>query len=321
MNDKISVVVPVYMGEAFVEELHRRVRSAVLSVTNDWELILVNDAGPDKAWEKIAALCDKDPAVRGVNLSRNFGQHAAIMAGLSVASGDRVVVMDCDLQDVPEDIPALVDAMAQKQVNAVLGRRVDRKDPFFKRLSSILFGKVYGYLTDAKLDSAIANFGVYDRRVIDAVLSMGDAHKNFSLFVRWVGFKTAAVPVTHAARTSGKSSYTFRKLTRFAFDSILSFSDKPLRLMVGTGFFIATVSFLIGLFFLILGLFGQYGVLGYASLIVSIWFFAGIQLFFLGVVGVYISKTFNQTKDRPIFIIDQILNDSKAQGAPEYFER
>lgn len=315
MNEKISVVVPVYMGEAFVEELYQRVRGAVLSVTNDWELILVNDASPDNVWEKIAALCAKDPSVTGINLSRNFGQHAAIMAGLRAAVGDRVVVMDCDLQDVPEDIPALASALAANKVNAVLGRRVHRKDPFFKRLSSKLFGKVYGYLTDAKLDSAVANFGIYDRKVIDAVLSMRDAHKNFPLFVRWVGFKTAAIPVTHAARMSGRSSYTFRKLVRFAFDSILSFSDKPLRLMVGSGFLIALVSFLIGLFFLILGLFGRYGVLGYASLIVSIWFFAGVQLFFLGVVGIYISKTFNQTKDRPIYIIAETLNGSKKRGS------
>lgn len=308
MNDKISVVVPVYMGEAFVDELYERVRAAVLSITGDWELILVNDASPDGAWKKIEAICAKDRSVIGINLSRNFGQHAAITAGLAAASGGRIVVMDCDLQDVPEDIPALVGALKERNADAVLGRRVVRKDSFFKRLSSSLFASVYGYLTDAKLDAAIANFGAYNRKVVNAVLSMRDAHKNFPLFVRWVGFKTAAIPVTHAARPSGKSSYSFRKLVRFAFDSILSFSDKPLRLMVFWGFSLASFSFLVGLCFFLLGLFGRFNVLGYASLIVSIWFFAGVQLFFLGVVGIYISKTFNQTKERPIYIVERTLN-------------
>lgn len=316
IGDKISVVVPVYYGEVFLEELCLRVERAVLSCAASCEIILVNDASPDGSWRLIQKLCAAYPFVKGVNLSRNFGQHYAITAGLTYVTGDWVVVMDCDLQDVPEEIPNLYRSAVETDSDTVFARRMNRQDRLLKRLSSKAFAAIYGYLTDSKLDSSIANYGIFRRKVIDSVLRLPESIRNFPLFVRWVGYRQTAIPVTHAARSEGKSSYTLGKLMRLAFDTILTFSDKPLRIMVTAGLAISLMAFVVFIVFLLMGIFGRFGVLGYASMIVSIWFLAGVQIFFLGMVGVYVSKTFNQTKGRPVFIVSETVGfDENSENA------
>ena len=295
------------MGEDFLQELYERTRAAVRTLTPDWELILVNDASPDSSWEKIKDLCRQDQKVKGINLSRNFGQHYAITAGLNRVSGDWIVVMDCDLQDVPEEIIPLF-KKAMEGYDSVCAQRVLRHDSFFKRLSSKLFNKIFSFMTDTELDSSIANFGIYHRKVIHAILSLGDSIRYFPTMVQWVGFNRCAIPVRHAERKSGKSSYSFRKLCFLAVNTMLAFSDKPLRLFVFIGGFMSIFSLGMAVAYLILSLLKLITVHGFASIIFSIWFLGGIILMSIGVIGVYIGKIFSQVKNRPTFIISEEIN-------------
>lgn len=303
----ISIISPIYMGEKMLDELVKRIKESVSNITSNYEIILVNDCSPDNSWDKIKDICKIDSYVKGLNLSRNFGQHYAITAGLSVASGKWIVVMDCDLQDQPEEIPHLY-RKALEGYDTVLAQRVERKDKFLKRLSSTLFNQVFTYLTDSSKDKTVANFGIYNKKVIAAVLQMGDLVKSFPTEVNWVGFKTAKLPVEHASRASGSSSYTLKKLLAFAFNNMIAFSNKPLRLMVGLGFCIVMLSFLIAAYYLIQYLYGNIEVSGFSTLVISIWLSCGLIIMFLGMVGVYIGKIFDQVKGRPTFIISEKLN-------------
>jgi len=203
-STRLSVVVPVYMGGVFVRELYERVKEIATLSFPDFELILVNDASPDDAWSEISALCKEDFRVKGINLSRNFGQHYAITAGIANVTGEWVVVMDCDLQDAPEEIPRLYNK-ACEGFSVVFAQRIERDDSWLKRTQSYVFHVVFDYLTDRRSDPTVANFGIYHRKVIKAVLEFGDCVKCFPLIVTYVGFKTTYLPVVHNARKSGKS--------------------------------------------------------------------------------------------------------------------
>lgn len=303
----ISIVSPVYRAELIVDKLVAEIISVMTSMNQSFEIILVDDRSPDNGWQTMLQLAKQDSRVKCVRLSRNFGQHPAIMAGLSVAQGDYVVVMDCDMQDQPKEIVKLF-AKALEGYDIVLAQRFNRQDGLLKKLSSTLFSSVYSYLTDTRFDNSVANFGVYSRKVIQEVLNMHDYIKSFPLFTQWVGFTKAYVQVEHAERDSGKTSYTWSKLMSLAFNTIISFSNKPLKLFVKAGLLISTFSFLLGLITIYRYLTGAITVLGYSSLIVSIWFLSGVLITIIGIVGIYIGKIFDQSKNRPSFIIDQRIN-------------
>lgn len=303
----LSVVVPVYLGRAFLRELYERVKKSAESAFPGFELILVNDASPDNAWPEIVALCQEDSRVKGINLSRNFGQHYAVTAGLENASGEWIVVMDCDLQDIPEEIPNLYQK-ACEGYDSVFAQRHDRQDGFFKRLLSWAFYQIFGYLTDTKLDYSVANFGIYRRVVIQAILSMEDGVRYFPTMSQWVGFRKTYLPVTHGERMSGASSYSLLKRLHLATRNIIAFSDKPLKMFIYAGFAMSILSLCIAVLYYSLYLMGHIQVQGYASLILSIWFIGGMLMFSLGVIGVYLGKTFDQVKGRPMFIVAEKLN-------------
>jgi len=303
----LSIVVPVYGCIKSLAPLLERTTKALDNQNIDWELILVNDGSKDDAWKKISELAGLDSRVSGVDLSRNFGQHAAITAGLSLVKGDRIIVMDCDLQDRPEEIPTLY-SKAKEGYEVVLARRHDRKDKFLKKLSSRIFYSFLSWLTDQEYDPAIANFGCYDRKVIEAVLNVGDKARSFPLFVRWVGFKTVTVDVQHEFREFGQTTYTFRKSISFALNSMLSFSDRLLKITAKIGLFISVISGVAALYYFIGAVRGIFEVQGWATLVISIWMLGGINILIVGIVGLYISRIFEQTKDRPIFIIRDIVN-------------
>lgn len=306
-KQRISVVSPIFRGEKMVSELVRRNVDALSGMGVDYEIILVNDASPDNSWQAIEAECKKNPKVKGLNLSRNFGQHYAITAGLSYATGEWIVVMDCDLQDRPEEIPNLY-KKAKEGYDSVLAQRVQRSHGWFKKMGSKCFYKVFSYLTETKQDASVANFGIYNRKVIDAVLSMGDAMRYFPTQIQWVGFKRAYLPIQHDERAEGKSTYNLSRLFRLAFDTIISFSDKPMRLMVKIGLFVTLASFIVGVVFLVRYCLGEIEVLGFTSLIISLWLLGGIIISLIGVVGIYLGKLFEKAKDRPTFIVDDKLN-------------
>ncbi len=307
MKNKLSIVVPVYMGSSFLRELCDRTSRAAAMRFSDWEIILINDASPDNSWDIIRMLCAEDRHIKGVNLSKNFGQHYAITAGLSMADGEWITVMDCDLQDVPEEIIKLYDK-ALDGYDSVFAQRIERKDNLLKRLQSKIFYKFFGWLIDYKLDASVANFGIYNRKVIEAILELGDKTRYFPVMALLVGFRQARCPVEHALRKEGKSSYSLLKLFSLAFNTITGFSTKPLRLMMNGGFICAILSFVLLMVYFMMYALGYIAVLGWATLILSIWFIGGITFFEIGMIGLYLSRVFEQTKQRPSFIVADRLN-------------
>ncbi len=306
-NPHISVVSPVYRAENIVGELVLQLHKSISAITDHYEIILVNDSSPDDSWKKIEEECAKDKRVKGVNLSRNFGQHYAITAGLHYAQGEWVVVMDCDLQDRPDEISNLY-RKAQEGFDSVFAQRIERNDSFFKKTFSKLFYKFFSYLTDTKQDPTVANFGIYHRKVVDAILSMKDQIRFFPTMVQWVGFRKYYLPVQHAERYEGKTSYNFKGLFRLALNNMIAFSDKPLRLTLKIGFLMASLSFIVGVIYFVLNLIGAIKVAGFTTLILSIWFLAGVFMFILGVVGLYVGKVFEKVKERPLFIVQNSTN-------------
>jgi glycosyltransferase involved in cell wall biosynthesis len=299
----ISVVTPVYGCGGSLPELCDRLSAALSPITADFEILLVNDASPDGAWDVIKELAIADGRIRGMNLSRNFGQHFAITAGLDHARGDWVVVMDCDLQHKPEEIPKLY-RKAQEGYDLVVGMRTQRQDSYLKKLGSRLFYRILNYLTDAKVDNRLSNFGIYSRKVIRSITALREQNRAFGLLALWVGFRRAEIGIEHASRPYGASAYTLRRMTSLAVDSILSHSDRPLLLTVKLGLFLSFTSFLYALWILARYFFWATPVEGWSSLIVSIYFTAGLIMGSIGVVGLYVGKIFNEVKGRPLYFID-----------------
>lgn len=307
---KFSVVIPVYKCSETIVELSDRLIKTLSSLSNDFEIIFVNDRSPENEWQLITELALKTDRIKGINLSRNFGQHYAVTAGLEHAQGEWIVVMDGDLQDQPEQIVHLYNK-AQEGYEIVSARRVVRNDKFFKKLFSNFFYKLFGYLTDNHYDSSIANFGIYHKNVIASLLLMKDKIRVFPILLQWVGYNKIGLEVTHNARPSGSSSYTYKKLFHLAFDIIISFSNKPLLLMVKAGLFISVMSIMVGAFYLYKHVTGQILISGFTSIIVSIWFLSGAIMLSLGVLGVYIGKIFDSAKDRPLYIIQNSIGIEK----------
>lgn len=262
----------------------------------------MDDGGPDPAWPRILELAASRPWLKGMKLARNFGQHYAISAGIERATGDVVVVMDCDLQDVPEEIPKLVTAL-NSDVHVALGQRIERQDSILKRLGSWAFFRILSWMTGVSQQHSTANFGAYSRKVIDTINAMPERDRCFPLMVRWAGFPTALVPVEHTSRAEGKSSYTFSKLFRLAVSIILSYSDKPLRLVVRTGLVFSIIAFAMSGFSVFRYLYGDIQVAGFTSIIASIWLVGGMSIFCLGIIGLYLAQLFREAKGRPYYIV------------------
>jgi len=303
---KISVVVPVYGCRACLDELYRRLVAVLESMTPDFEIILVNDSCPQGSWEVIRALAMVDPRVKGLDLSRNFGQIRATTAGLDHARGDWVVVMDCDLQDKPEEIRQLY-GKAQEGYDVVFARRAERKDSLPKRLLARLFYLVYGYFTDGSYDASICNFSISRRMVMENYRQMREQNRAFVLFIKWMGFKQTAVDVDHRPRASGKSSYDLRRRVKLASEIITARSNKPLVLSIQVGLTVSFLAFVYAIVIVIRRLFWSISVSGWASTIVSIWFVGGMVLAQLGVLGLYVGYVFDQVKGRPLYIVREMV--------------
>lgn len=303
----ISVVSPVYGCATCLRDLCRRLGDTLSPLVASYEIVLVDDASPDDAWRVVRELCACDARIKAVSLSRNFGQHYAIAAGLEHARGAWVVVLDCDLQDRPEEIAALY-AKACEGHDIVFAEREERQDGWLKRMMSRAFIALLNWLSGANYDYRTANFGIYRNTVIEAVRSMGDRSRFFPVMVRWTGFRSTSIPVRHEARAEGKSAYSLRKLLRLALDVVLSSSDKPLRLVALLGIFVSIVAVGMTIFGLVRYLHGDVTVAGYTSLIASMWLLAGVTLFSMGIIGLYVGRVFESVKFRPTFVVRERIN-------------
>ncbi len=303
----ISVVSPVFGCEGCLEELCTRLQAALEKIGRSYEVILVSDGSPDLSWQRIAELAARDPHIIGIRLSRNFGQHCAISAGLERARGKWIAVLDCDLQDQPEAIPAL-HAKAIEGYDLVFAQRVERQDSWAKRLFSWMFYRLLSYMTKTNCDPRTANFGIFSARAIAMVNTMPERSRCFPLQVRWAGYRETAIPVPHAPRASGKSSYRFGALLRMAIDIVLSWSDKPLRLLARIGLLFSAAAFALVLMSVYRYWHGDIAVAGYTSIIAAIWLVGGLLILALGVTGLYVGRIFNDIKRRPLYVIAEQIN-------------
>lgn len=305
-NIEISVVVPVYGCPGALPELHGRLTQVLSDLVDSYEIIFVDDRCPKGSWKTVRTIAEFDPHVIGIHLARNFGQARALTAGLDQAHGNWAVVMDCDCQDPPEDIPLLY-AKAREGYDVVFARRIGRKDSKVTLALSRSFYKVYSSLAETKVDPTIGNFSIASRRAYSAYLQMREQARDYSLFMTWLGFDQTTVDITPNERFEGESSYTFSKKIALAIESITSHSTKPLILAVKFGFAMSVLSF-IALIVLVIHHFIDANVpMGWPSTMSAIFFVGGIIVAVVGMVGIYVGNTFTEARQRPLYIVQDIV--------------
>lgn len=308
---RFSVISPVYGAASMLKELVCQIEESVSQITNDYEIILVEDKSPDSSKQVIREICSENVHVVGAFHSRNFGQQYALHTGFTLATGDYVVTLDCDLQDTPSYIIDLYNK-SQEGYDIVFASRLNRQDGAIKKLGSKMFNKLLGFLTDTVQDETIANFVLYKRNVVESMLLMGDNRRYYPLMNHWVGFNVCKCQIPHAERSDGKaSSYSMRKRIELALNTAIAFSTKPLRMIVYFGIAISVLSLIAALILAINYVITGITVNGWLTLFVSIWFIAGITIMIMGVVALYIGSIFEQTKNRPVTILSEILNGNK----------
>jgi dolichol-phosphate mannosyltransferase len=304
---EISVIAPVYKCRECIPELHRQLVAALEPMAPSFEIVLVDDGCPAGSWSAIQAVAAADARVKAIGLSRNFGQHYAIAAGLHHCSGNWVVVMDCDLQDRPAEIPNLY-RKALEGYDIVYAQRQERQDSWFKRALSRGFSMVYNLLSDIPTDPRVANFSIAARPVIDSYCKLKETNRSYHLNLRWLGYRSAYLPVEHASRFAGPSAYSLRRGFQLAIESITSQSNKPLILAIRAGFAMSGSALLVALFYIYKYLRHGITVSGFTSLIVSVYFIGGLILANMGVLGLYLGKVFNEVKERPLYIVRETIN-------------
>lgn len=307
-NIELSVVSPCYGAPTLLRQLVKEITEVVAPLTKDYEIVLVEDCSPDDSRDIIRDICAADSHVKGVFLSRNFGQQSALNAGYDIAEGNYIVTLDCDLQNPPAQIRDLY-LKIKEGYDIVFATRRNRPDSFFMTQGSHLFNRLMGFLTDTRQDETVAEFAIFSRKVVDAMAKMGDYRRYYPLMTQWVGFKTAKVDVEHAVRTDGKkSSYSARKRIELAVSTAVSFSTKSLRLIVYFGTVITLLAIVAAIALVIKTLVMDTEVSGWVTLFVSMWFIAGIMIMIMGIIAVYIGSIFDEVKHRPSYLIGETLN-------------
>lgn len=304
----LSAVSPVYKAEAILPALCERLDAALAAITPHYEMIFVCDGSPDRSWEVMERLVAQYPRLTIVKLSRNFGQHYALTAGLDLARGEWAVVMDCDLQDQPEEIAGLL-AKAREGYDIVVARRLNRQHKWWKRITSRLFFKVFSLLSGFKLDGSVGSFRIMSRSVVDGFCSMRESYRMFAGLIEWLGFRTSFVDVQHAPRYEGESSYNLMRLVRMAMDGMVSFSNRPLYISIGAGLALSIAASLYGSFLLVRYFIdpGSNPVAGWLSTMVATAFLGGLILLNQGVLGIYLGRLYNQAKGRPLYVLDRVV--------------
>ena len=303
----ISVISAVYKAEKIIDELVKRNIEILNTLDTNFEIILVEDGSPDKSWEKILENCTKDNRVKGIKLSRNFGQHYAITAGLEASKGDYVVVMDCDLQDNPVYIPELY-KKAKDGFDIVYTIKQERAHSFIKNMWAYMYFRVFNYLSNNTASQPdMGGYSLLTRKAVNAFCRVKEMHRHYLLVLGLLGFSSASVEIVHQKRYEGKSSYNFSRLLKHAINGITSQSDKLLLLSVFLGFtiFLLSVSWAT---FLLVQYFRIGAKPGYTSMMVMLLFATGIILISIGILGIYIGKIFEQVKERPLYFIDTKIN-------------
>lgn len=310
---ELSVVIPVFNESGNVEALVRELTAALDGLARNegwsddgWEVIFVDDGSRDNTWALIEAEHARDTRIRGVRLSRGFGHHIAVSAGLDRAAGQSVVVMDGDLQDPPDAIPSLFE-QRKAGFDLIYATRVDRQDPLLKRINSRLFWGAMNRISRLHMPPTQMMLRMMSRRFVDAIVQMRETQRFVHGMMAWAGFRVTSVEVQHRARHAGRTNYNFMRQLRLAVYAITSFSATPLRVASILGLVTSLVSFTAGVSLIVARVVYSYPVEGWASIITSVYFLGGIQLLVLGIIGEYLGKTYKEVQRRPLYFISEAL--------------
>lgn len=305
---KLSVVIPVFNEESVLPLLRTRVEPAVRACTNDYEILFVNDGSSDGTLNLLKTWAAQDNRLKILSLSRNYGKEAAVTAGLSAATGEAVLLLDADLQDPPEILTTFWEKFNQGFDN-IYGVRQDRSsDSFVKRFTAAVFYKTYNYLSDTPLTPHASDCRLLSRRAVNAVLALPERERFMKGLFNWVGFKSVAVPFVREKRAAGKTKWSYWKLWNFALNGLTASTTLPLKLWTYFGLLISAAAFVFALWTAYKKIVFGNPVSGYTSIMVAILFFSGVQLITLGVIGEYLSRIFNEAKQRPAYFIDEKIN-------------
>jgi glycosyltransferase involved in cell wall biosynthesis len=301
----LSIVSPVYNSEKIIDELWARLKNTLDEMNLNFEVILIDDGSSDDSWGVIERIARKEKRVVGLKLVQNYGQHQAIVAGMSNAKGDLIVVMDCDLQDPPEAIPLLYKKIFNPY-QVVIARFNSRKQTFVRQKVSELYWFLVGKLSGIPFDENTGNFRMFSSNVKNQILSFPEQVKFLSGIMHLIGYKADYIEIDRDKRYSGKSTYSLKKLVKLSVDLIVSYSDLPLKVSIFLGFIISSLSFFGGLIFLVYSINNDISIPGWLTLILSLYFIGGAIILNLGIVGIYIGRIFRETKNRPVYLIEKI---------------
>lgn len=311
---RLSIAIPVHNEESVLPELLRRTRAVLDQIPGGpHELVFVDDGSTDRTFALLEEAARQDPRIRAISLSRNFGHQAALTAALDHLTGDAAVVMDGDLQDTPEAIPQFVERHLQGY-DVVYAQRIRRKEPWPLRLCYFVFYRMMARLSDVRLPLDSGDFGLMSRRVVDQVRRMPEHHRYLRGMRSWVGFRQTGIPVEREERHSGKSKYGLFRLLKLATDGIFAFSIVPIRAAALLGAAAIGVSMLYVLYALYYRFFLHQSPQGFTALIAAVTFLSGVLLFFLGVIGEYVGRIYEETKARPIYVVERVAGNFKSRG-------
>ena len=311
---RLSIVVPCFNEEACLAELHERLGPAArAAVGDDYEIVLVNDGSRDGSWPIMQRLAEGDPHLVAVNLSRNHGHQLALTAGLDLCRGDHVLIIDADLQDPPELLPEMLEAMRREQADVVYGLRRTRKgDTAFKRATAHLFYRLLSRATEVEIPVDTGDFRLISRRALDALLAMPEQARFIRGMVAWIGFRQVPFAYNREERFAGETKYPLRKMMRFAFDALTGFSSAPLKLASHAGLALSISSLLLIAYIGYSWLSGQ-SIQGWTSLMLVVVVLGAVQMFVLALMGEYIGRLYNEAKRRPLYIVQDVVGGQAAR--------
>ncbi len=309
-NELLSVIVPCYNEEEVIEETYKRLTNVLKTLKINYEILFINDGSKDNTLNILTTLAKKDFSVKIISFSRNFGHQAAVTAGINYCKGDYALIIDADLQDPPEIIPEMLKTLKEENANVIYGVRKKRKgETIFKKTTAWLFYKIINFLSDIPLPENTGDFRLIDRKVIDAFNNLPEKNKYIRGLISWVGFKQIPYYYIREPRFAGETKYPLSKMIKFATTALLYFTRKPLKLATQLGFLSIIIGLILTLYvFFSLIVRPHQTVSGWASTIIIIIFFGGVQLLTIGVMGEYIGSIFDEIKNRPIYIIDKKYN-------------
>ncbi len=304
MHPELSIIIPVFNEEKNIPLMHQRIKDIMQNTNETFEMIFVNDGSVDRSLDIIKTISTQ-PYVKYISFSRNFGHQVAVSAGLDFASGNMVVIIDCDLQDPPELILEMIEKYRQG-FKVVYARRISRKgETWFKKTTANLFYRTLAKITSTKIPLDVGDYRLMDKAIVEYLKKMPEKNKFLRGQIAWIGFKQTYVDYERNERKYGETGYTFRKMVTLAMDAITSFSNWPLKVATIAGFIVSIIAFGVILYALYANLILHRTVTGWTSLIISVMFIGGIQLLCIGIIGEYISRINNQVKDRPLYIVEE----------------